>query len=60
VTVATDGFIWRGKTDPTLSMIARKITGTSWNGPRFFGVRMGDRGKDEAETPLLAPDKQWG
>ena len=33
VTVAADGFIWREKTYPSLSMIAREITGTSWNGP---------------------------
>jgi hypothetical protein len=52
VTVATDGFIWRAQTYPSLSMIARKITGTSWNGPRFFGVRMGNRGRDEAEIAL--------
>ena len=45
VTVANDGFIWREKTYLSLSMIAREITGTSWNGPRFFGVRM-DLGSD--------------
>jgi hypothetical protein len=28
VTVETDGFIWREKTYPSRSMIARKITGT--------------------------------
>jgi hypothetical protein len=32
--VAADGFIWREKTYASLSMIAREITGTSWNGPR--------------------------
>ena len=52
VMVAGDGFIWREKTYPSLSMIARKITGTSWNGPRFFGVRMGSRGKGESEIGL--------
>ena len=49
VTVATDGFIWREKTYPSLSMIAREITGTSWNGPRFFGVRMDGGGNGKAE-----------
>ena len=30
------GFCWRGE---SLSTIARKITGVSWNGPRFCGLR---------------------
>ena len=25
--------------DKSLSSIARAITGTAWNGPRFFGLR---------------------
>jgi len=40
VTVAPDGFIWQGTTYSSLSTIARTITGTAWNGPRFFGLRM--------------------
>jgi hypothetical protein len=43
VMVAPGGFYWSGQTYSSLSAIARKITGTSWNGPRFFGLR----GKDE-------------
>ena len=39
VTVVTDGFSWEGTTYTTLSTIARVITGTAWNGPRFFGLR---------------------
>jgi hypothetical protein len=39
VTVAREGFIWQEKAYPTLSVIARQITGTNWNGPRFFGLR---------------------
>lgn len=27
----------------SLSAIAREITGVRWNGPRFFGLRQGDR-----------------
>ena len=30
-----------GRTYESLSVIAKKITGTSWNGPRFFGLREG-------------------
>jgi hypothetical protein len=39
VTVLADGFAWNEKTYPSLSTIALAITGTRWNGPRFFGLR---------------------
>lgn len=39
VTVTTEGFAWNGKTYDSLSQIAFAITGTKWNGPRFFGLR---------------------
>jgi hypothetical protein len=39
VTVAPDGYIWQGTAYLSLSTIARAITGTAWNGPRFFGLR---------------------
>jgi hypothetical protein len=39
VTVTDDGFLWNGKPHRSLSGIARAITGTAWNGPRFFGLR---------------------
>lgn len=39
VTVAPGGFVWRETTYASLSTIAMAITGTSWNGPRFFGLR---------------------
>ena len=39
VMVAPDGFCWQGKTYSSLSTIALRITGTSWNGSRFFGLR---------------------
>jgi hypothetical protein len=39
VAVLVDGFAWNGKTYPSLSKIAHAITGTRWNGPRFFGLR---------------------
>lgn len=32
------GFAWNGATFGSLSEVARAITGTRWNGPRFFGV----------------------
>jgi hypothetical protein len=39
VAVLTDGFAWNGKTYSSLSQVAFEITGTRWNGPRFFGLR---------------------
>jgi hypothetical protein len=39
VVVADEGFVWNGKTYDSLSKIAAAITGTKWNGPRFFGLR---------------------
>ena len=41
VLVVPGGFCWQGQTFPSLSTIARRITGVSWNGPRFFGLRIG-------------------
>ena len=43
VTVASDGFVWREQTYQSLSGIARAITGISWNGSRFFGLRESDK-----------------
>ncbi len=39
VMVMSEGFAWNGSTYPSLSKVARAITGTRWNGPRFFGLR---------------------
>jgi hypothetical protein len=39
VMVLDEGFAWNGKTYDSLSKIACAITGTKWNGPRFFGLR---------------------
>src|SRR6266478_1119857 len=39
VMVMADGFAWNGKTFDSLSKVAFAITGTKWNGPRFFGLR---------------------
>jgi hypothetical protein len=39
VTVMADGFVHAGKNYTSLSEIAFAITGTKWNGPRFFGLR---------------------
>jgi hypothetical protein len=39
VMVMSDGFAWNGQTYDSLSKVAVAITGTNWNGPRFFGLR---------------------
>ena len=39
VLVADDGFSWQGTHYRSLSAVARKITGTPWSGPLFFGLK---------------------
>ena len=39
VVAVESGFAWIGATYGSLSQIAKAITGTSWNGPAFFGLR---------------------
>lgn len=46
VIVLTDGFDWQGRKYKSLSAVARAITGTRWNGYRFFGLR--ERKREEA------------
>jgi hypothetical protein len=51
VMVMAVGFAWNGKTYDSLSKVAFAITGTKWNGPRFFGLRdKGDRSTVEAQS----------
>jgi hypothetical protein len=45
VAILADGFAWNGKTYRSLSKVAEAITGTRWNGPKFFGLR------DKPSTP---------
>lgn len=39
VMVLAKGFAYQGELFASLSEIANRITGTRWNGPRFFGLR---------------------
>jgi hypothetical protein len=51
VMVMPDGFAWNGQTYDSLSKVAFAITGTRWNGPRFFGLRnKEDRSATEARS----------
>jgi Protein of unknown function (DUF2924) len=54
VTVAADGFNWQGTTYPSLSAIARAITGTVWSGPRFFALARGN-----GTPPAHGRNKKW-
>jgi Protein of unknown function (DUF2924) len=49
VMVGEQGFVWNGQIYVSLSKVARAITGTRWNGPRFFGLRQ--KGKAAMRTP---------
>jgi hypothetical protein len=51
VMVMTDGFAWNGQTYDSLSKVAFAITGTKWNGPRFFGLR----DKEDRSTMGIRP-----
>jgi len=48
VMVMADGFAYDGRRFASLSEIATEITGTRWNGPRFFGLRSA-AGKGDAD-----------
>ena len=39
VLIHADRIEWRGQRYRSLSLVARKITGARWSGPRFFGLR---------------------
>lgn len=41
VIVTDTGFFWEGQTYKSLSAVACAITGTKWNGHRFFGLIKG-------------------
>ena len=38
ITVTEDGFEYAGSSYPSLTKVAKKITGAHWSGPRFFGL----------------------
>lgn len=50
VQVLDKGFAFEGKIYRSLSEIARRITGTRWSGPRFFGVEAPNFGTQRAAS----------
>jgi len=59
VMMLADGFAYDGVTYSNLSEIAGRITGTKWNGPRFFGLRskMEESGKATKAGRLGAAER---
>jgi hypothetical protein len=59
VIVLADGFSWNGKTYPSLSKVAFAITGSRWNGPRFFGLarRNGTRTRNNKKKSVCLTDQ---
>ena len=56
VMVLDDGFAWKDGVYTSLSQVAKAITGTNWNGHRFFGlkaVRTGERSKVRRRAELV-------
>jgi hypothetical protein len=43
VEVLADGFIWNGETYPTLTAVAKAMTGQHLNGFAFFGLKGGNK-----------------
>ncbi|HVW74766.1 MAG TPA: DUF2924 domain-containing protein [Rhizomicrobium sp.] len=52
VVITAEGYRWRDAYYPSLSAVARAITGSNWNGPRFFGLR---EAKEGPVKPSAAP-----
>jgi hypothetical protein len=50
VMILEDGFAWNGQTFSSLSQIANAMTGTNWNGHRFFGLRQGKTASVDASA----------
>jgi hypothetical protein len=48
VMILEEGFAWNGQTFGSLSQIAKAMTGTNWNGHRFFGLRQGKTASADA------------
>jgi hypothetical protein len=57
VVITGEGFRWRGKDYSSLTAIARTITGSNWNGPRFFGLREGPENPGGRRSPAETAGK---
>jgi hypothetical protein len=59
VLVLDEGFSWQGTHYPSLSAVARKITGTPWSGPLFFGLKQ-NRPAARRSSQLPYPAEESG
>src|SRR6202030_4652032 len=66
VLVLDDGFSWQGTRYRSLSAIARKIIGTAWSGPLFFGMKSNRPATrrlspvpDRADEPMSGRNAAW-
>ena len=57
VLVLDAGFFWQGTRYRSLSAIARKITGTAWSGPLFFGLRSNRSGTRSPSHASVSVDQ---
>ena len=57
VLVLEDGFSWQGTHYHSLSAVARKITGTPWSGPLFFGLKQNRPATQSSSQIVHAPDE---
>ena len=48
--ILDQGVAWNGETYGSLSQVAKAMTGTSWNGHRFFGLQTA-----RSERPGMVP-----
>ena len=55
VMILDQGFAWNGETYGSLSQVAKAMTGTSWNGHRFFGLRTA-----RSDRSAMVPRKSGG
>jgi Protein of unknown function (DUF2924) len=54
VMVVANGFAWEGQTYDSLSSVALAVTGTKWNGTRFFGLRSATQASGRSGSPGAA------
>jgi hypothetical protein len=57
VVVLDQGFSWQGTHYRSLSALARKITGTAWSGPLFFGLKQDRPATHRSSSPTYPADQ---
>jgi hypothetical protein len=60
VMVIDNGFAWNGQTFNSLSQVAKAVTGTSWNGHRFFGSKSAKERGSRRREARLSTDENSG